>query len=678
MSNLSASAIPASGTGAAVPSDQVQIRGVPTNTAIGLYPEIRTDIPRSDGDFIRSRTSEYEKSDLSVGRTSGSIKFKIAPGNKSIIPREVAFRMRAKLTGADNLQTYNDVGLMGSIQRAFQSMIIRDGRGTVLQRIDYFNYVTEMLRLKHIPKDVQDASMQSEGLFSNYRHHAGSADLGGAYDLPGTFHTIPLHLTTRAYGVAGGAVEAGTGIEFTPEAGTTITLDTGHVDNRTRSEYIFFSNPPTGLQGPDLVSVGDQVLVTFQNADLGTNQFVRAAGLIEGPRIDARSTIKATVVGKGTMTTGNNTDYWIKLSEKLFYGDPRVHNTNTAAADRMVSPTHRVIQAITVLPQNIPVRYRDDLRNANGTGIHKVGLSDYAKMYRQLIGVDNTEGSEAKNGAWFTFRPFASGFFNLTQFVPMWATNGLEVEFVLESSKTSLMNNNVSLAPNTNTGGWTAANAGSEPNLEINEAWVHYTAIEHSPTVMAALQRKYIRDGLSFMSTDYDLVVESVANLGKANVQFQQGYSMLNSAYFAFLEANVDDQSKDSFAFLALNPDRLVLEFNRAKYPTYGDDTELPSQVFYMEAQKNIGLLDEQTLGAQSWGNFSQKDQQIHVVNFEKYPEGNLTGVDSNAGLLRIRMESGKQSAFGQMHADKGQIFLMVKYNKLVTMWDTRQTIVQS
>ena len=124
--------------------------------------------------------------------------------------------------------------------------------------------------------------------------------------------------------------------------------------------------------------------------------------------------------------------------------------------------------------------------------------------------------------------------------------------------------------------------------------------------------------------------------------------------------------------------------------PHWGNDNDLNSIDHYLESRKGINLLGDKKMELISFAQFNgrnsagfenfndylvsfntsmEKCKEIFVNNLETEPSGFLTGVDTNNGTIRLRIET-------PSGANK-QIFMIFMAFKMITFQDGSPPLVQ-
>ena len=169
------------------PPTHLALQSVKVNENLAKYPQTNYSIPASDADFASSRDSLRERAagitSTSTVKSNQKITFMIPPMARCIVPDETVLRIKCKI---NNFGPHTRIG--GSIQRAFTTYSLQDGRGTNYEHMRHFNRITDMLIQKHIERRVQYAIMGPEGIYEYEQpyypaevYHSRMTDLSDAF-----------------------------------------------------------------------------------------------------------------------------------------------------------------------------------------------------------------------------------------------------------------------------------------------------------------------------------------------------------------------------------------------------------------------------------------------------------------------------------------------------------------
>lgn len=294
--------------------------------------------------------------------------------------------------------------------------------------------------------------------------------------------------------------------------------------------------------------------------------------------------------------------------------------------------------------------------------------------------VDLTHYGERDNalkttdGADYTFQPYGTGFFNSQKHWPLWSSNGLQIEFLLADSKIPLIDYNSTATVSTDT---RTPNPLAGVTIEVVGAEVYYKAVNYAPVPQSALEAKFIRDGLNWVMPTFRTTKRIIPGSGSATVvteEFQESFAMLKSMYVVFRNNSTTNgytlAQNDSFEFENPTIDRYVVDYNRVKFPNWGDETGITQSVLYTNQQQGLNLLgDYNATDLASFESFARKGEQVYITNFERFPEGSLSGVDTQTGRIKVR--------FQKNFAEDLEMFVMFEFEQSITMKDGTPTLVQ-
>lgn len=339
----------------------------------------------------------------------------------------------------------------------------------------------------------------------------------------------------------------------------------------------------------------------------------------------------------------------------------------------------------------IDADYAKDVLKAEGYDIsnpaHKddaVGesKSQYHKHFNQ-VEIQNDENKNDENslpkGASHTFRPLASGFFNCKKMLPLWATNGLYIEFLLESNATVLLDE--------------AVDENDEPgdiHYKIFDTHCYYTQTHLNPSVQHALEKQYISSsGLPFTYKTVYMTQVLVNNYSTyKNYTINENFGMLHSMDVVFTKNKEFQKNflKDNdFQFLlpVENLDKFAVEFNDAIMPDWGLSEKQSPGVQMYESRKNLSLhsLDSHSYKKQlhrklTFDNFTQHGFEsetgpVRVINFESFPGATFTGIDTTHFPLKVHIVP-------RTNVINHTMWIAFHYSKKIILKDATTTLVES
>lgn len=524
------------------PPTKLALQSIQVNENLSKYPQTHYGIPKSDNDFAASRDSLRDRE---RGITTNSfvtenqkVTLIIPPQQRNLVPDETIIRFKFKV--ANWLPQFR---MGGSIQRFIRTMIIRDGRGTVLEQIHDYNQIAQRLIDVHIPERVQENLMQVEGIYPSYKTYESQ--------IPQYFKGPSTGSTTAAL--------INNGVQPVPSINEEL------------------NRPWTGE-----VQIGDTI-VLLDKSPIG----------IDSEQISSKTF--NSVVPTGTFTI-----------------DP-----SQGDAD------------IMVWPRRLFTPYYRDISS-------KLLAKDGANLPIEEVTL--------------TFQPTASGLLTSSKHIPLWVTKGLQIEMTLDTNQV------IFEAPQRDT---SLPNQGF-PAIQITQADVLYTAVTLTPVMQSALESQYHRRGLNLLVPVFHIDIRNVGTTTTIQEDYYNSFAMLNRIYQCCRDqSNIDDQAQDSLKLIRLNPTRRYMEYNRIYMPHWGNDNDLAPIDHYLEARKGINLLGDKKLELISFADFNSngydrdaypstvRDQQgyqttkeIFVTNLETEPSGFLTGVDTNNGTIRLRIET--------------------------------------
>ncbi len=554
------------------PPTKLALQSIQVNENLSKYPQTHYGIPKSDNDFASARDSLRDRE---RGITSNSfvtanqkVTLIIPPQQRNIVPDETIIRFKLKVNNMED-----DTQFDGSIQRAIRTLVIRDGRGTVLEQIHDYNLISQKLIDVHIPERVQHNVMQTEGIYPTYANVS--------LDRPVKFCQI------------NGVADIGAVGESTELTNT----DTKSNDPRKNFSYTSDCAP-----GDAIIYIPDDSL-----------------------QATAGQTVKGATVR--TITTQQSTKK-IALSHKI-------------VADRFTT---------------------------NGVFIHapRPEVTAYYKHVKQPL----LNGQEIT----LAFQLIGSGLLTSSKHIPLWVTKGLQIEMTLDSNQIIFQ-----------------SRSGGAPEIQITQADVMYTAVTLTPVMQSALESQYHRRGLNLLVPVFHVDLRNVGKGVAIQEDYYNSFAMLNRIYQGCRNQDkINTFQNDSLENIRLAPTRRYIEYNRIYMPHWGNDNDLNAIDHYLESRKGINLLGDKKMELISLSQFNGKNsagfenpadylssfntsmercKEIFVNNLETEPSGFLTGVDTNNGTIRLRIET--PSGISK------QIYMIFMAFKMITFQDGSPPLVQ-
>jgi len=546
------------------PPTKLALQSIQVNENLSKYPQTHYGIPKSDNDFAAARDSLRDRE---RGITTNSfvtenqkITLIIPPQQRNIVPDETIIRFKVK---TNNM--VDDTKIGGSIQRAIRTLVIRDGRGTVLEQIHDYNLIAQRLIDVHVPERVQHNVMQTEGIYP-------------------TYDNVVQRKPVRVTYIDGAGQVDGSGTQLT-------NSNTNNPDAQVNLSYTSDMLP------------GD-VAILIPDAAAGDQQ-------------------SRQVVGKATNTAVSVDAAWTTAPNTITQGS------------MIIAP--------------------------------RPEISDYFRHVKEPF-LDSKEVT-------FAFQLIGSGLMTSSKHIPLWVTKGLQIEMTLDT-------NNVIYESLSGT-----------PEIQVTQADVLYTAVTLTPVMQSALESQYHRRGLNLLVPVFHVDLRNVGTGGVIQEDYYNSFAMLNRIY-----QGTRDQTKitsfnwDSFNNVRLAPTRRYIEYNRIYMPHWGNDNDLLPIDHYLESRKGINLLGDKKLELISFGQFSssgvpghedpngylnntasptlEKCKEIFVNNLETEPSGFLTGVDTNNGTIRLRIETADTTT-------QKQIYMIFMAFKMITFQDGSPPLVQ-
>lgn len=283
----------------------------------------------------------------------------------------------------------------------------------------------------------------------------------------------------------------------------------------------------------------------------------------------------------------------------------------------------------------------------------------------------------------FSFQPIASGLLTSSKHIPLWVTKGLQIELTLD----------------TNTNIFTSLYAASDdtPTIKVTQADAMYTAVTLTPVMQAALESQYHRRGLNLLVPVFHADIRNTGTGSTIQEDYYNSFAMLNRIYQCTRnKAHLDNKTEDNLGLIALKPTRRYLEYNRIYMPHWGNDNDLDPQDHYVESRKGINFLGDKKTELISFGQFGAPtkidpnrteanyaaaadvirnarvsgEKEIFVNNLETEPSGFLTGIDTNNGTIRLRIETNDNTT------EKNLVVIFMAF-KMITFQDGAPPLVQ-
>ena len=611
----------------AVPETKLELRGLPTQTKIGQYDPTNYLVPRMDADFIIARMSFRERAlgvTTSTPRKEGDkLHLKIPAQQRSLIPKEtyISLKCRATIETTDAQIDEAQKARLSStiefetIQNLFENLVIRDGRGTVLEDVRGYNIVNNVIQNTHLSPEYRNSVLQTEGYYDTHALVELTNGSPDATDPRQMFSPLRLKMLPKE--------------NIAPN------------DQPVQYEMQYQNLLPASVLAN--VTPG-HTLVPF----MGDSRFANTDTVNDHIGIEYRQVILQVPL-KGRR-----------------WADGQILPDITQDITQIRAPIKYLAQAPNTSPilwfelttPEVQGLYDEDdgsvLNNLNEQWIHTfAALAPGASPYGRNVQKDMFSNS----GANFSFRPIASGLLNSNKHIPLWATNGLHLEFVLDTDKNFF-----------------TSRLGITAKIEIIEAHINYTVATYSPVVQAALEAKYIRDGINLIIPTYHINTRSSLNGGSISEEFQESFAMLDTLYtFVRRQDTLNSKYVHSFKFHSLPVQKYVVDYNRMKFPNWGSEEDLSDTDLYMEFRKGLHLLHSNIFQTISFDQWKTWGKQIMITNFSRYPEGNLSGVDTNTGRIKVNFKYTDNA-----ESTPYQLIAMFQYQQLITMKDGTPTLIQS
>jgi hypothetical protein len=284
-------------------------------------------------------------------------------------------------------------------------------------------------------------------------------------------------------------------------------------------------------------------------------------------------------------------------------------------------------------------------------------------------------GNNVPKGASHTFKPFVSGFFNCKKMIPLWATNGLYIEFILESNDVVLFDNGANVLDD-------------GIFYKVFDTYCYYTQTHLNPSIQHALEKQYISpEGLPITYKTVFVTQLSINNYSThKNYTVNENFGMLHSLDVAFTKNKDFDTPflQHNYFKFHLNVeelDKFAVEFNEALIPEWGlSDNQSPGVQMY-ESRKNSSLLrldakryDQQMhtkLVFDDFTKYAEKTGPVRVINFESFPGARFTGIDTANFPLKVHI-------FPQIDVINHTMWIVLHYSKKIILKDATSTLVES
>ena len=622
-----------------VPQNRVALQSIEVNENLANYPQTHYGVPKSDADFASQRDSFRERTrgitTSSTVKENQNITIIIPPQQRNLVPDETQFRFKCKI---NNYQAYTRIG--GSIQRIIRSVRIVDGRGKPLEQIYDYNVLFQCLVDVHIDPRAACKILQTEGVYETYKTH----DTKGKTLAYHGADLIRSGTTSRITALADSTMQAVqfTNAEGTPQiTGLTSTGSTGITkilgEAKDANGNFLKDHPLTRTFFRTNCIPSDTVLVVGDSG-AASRCLVPDPGNLDGVFFGSEFTNQPQALTGPTATNINSSD---------------VNN----------GPIIRSLASIVIFPT-----------------LH------YSDYYNHVVSKWIVGGE-----ATFVFQLLGSGLMTSTKHLPLNITKGLQFEFTIDTNARSLIHDkeaaHVSTVEEVKKFGSVVIpkEPTNAPSIEITQADVLYTAVTLTPVMQTALESQYLRRGLNYMCPVFHVDRRNVEDATTINIDYYNSFAMLNRIYyFAFDQQKLSSYLYDSFQPIQLNPTRNFLEYNRIYMPHWGNDTDLSNIDHFNESRRGINVLGDRKLCLNTWGEFNSKGRLIDFDNtqmadagmvtslhkckeyfvqtLETEPSAFMTGVDTNNGTIRLRLETANTS--------QKQIVTIFMALKLITFMD--------
>lgn len=341
------------------------------------------------------------------------------------------------------------------------------------------------------------------------------------------------------------------------------------------------------------------------------------------------------------LTAANNTVTGVNTTflGNVFPGDKLYFNDVEYTVVSVTTNTSLVVNNIVADAAASPIVPRRDYIE----GVRQVESEYKLNHHNSLFTAD---------GATFCFQPYASGFLSQNKYLHLDHYGGLEFEFTLDSNAIIFDDTN----PN------------NTANIYVKEGYVHYTALEFSPIVEAALAKAYMR-GLSMSFPVYHTVSRTSNPSTSINEEYQESLAILKMVKIVSRPTGFDTSASPSFFFEDLTTaSRIYWEINKQRFTEYGNDNILPEVVF-MNNRIGKNLLGDYKHATLSFGEFKRGGKGTLIFNTQNYKDGNYTGVNTNRATMRLKIEqtlpnNGRQIDVLFMHEQ----YLMLKDGEPLTV----------
>ena len=144
-------------------------------TDVSRFPEIDYSLPPMDKIFIDSVECQREemKNSNNAKKANTKMRFYIPASKRAIDPSELFFQLNvaARTSGDAELGDADKESIRladGGVHSLFREMIIRDGRGNIVEKIENYNLVTKILQDTMLTKEVKNNLLNVEGVYSDY------------------------------------------------------------------------------------------------------------------------------------------------------------------------------------------------------------------------------------------------------------------------------------------------------------------------------------------------------------------------------------------------------------------------------------------------------------------------------------------------------------------------------
>eukprot|EP00466_Bigelowiella_natans_P012658 jgi/Bigna1/128373/aug1.6_g3081 len=140
-------------------------------TDVSRFPEIDYSLPPMDKIFIDSVSHfrEEMKNSNNAKKANTKMRFFVPAQQRAVDPSELHFQLNvaARTAGDADLPAVDQLRLRlaeGGVHSLFREMIIRDGRGNIIEKINNYDLVTKILQDTLLTKEVKNNLLNVEGV----------------------------------------------------------------------------------------------------------------------------------------------------------------------------------------------------------------------------------------------------------------------------------------------------------------------------------------------------------------------------------------------------------------------------------------------------------------------------------------------------------------------------------